>query len=69
MKDLNLSQIADILVFSDLSTFSQAYKRWIGFAPNHYKIKIISNKKSSPSESFYTNSNIHIIIDCMSCAS
>ncbi|WP_227554130.1 helix-turn-helix transcriptional regulator [Acinetobacter haemolyticus] len=36
-KDLNLSQIAEILGFSDLSTFSQAYKRWTGFPPSHYK--------------------------------
>ncbi|WP_407324473.1 hypothetical protein [Acinetobacter pittii] len=37
-----------MLGFSDLSTFSEAYKRWIGLAPSHYKIKITSNKKSSP---------------------
>lgn len=36
-KDINLSQIAEILGFSDLSTFSQAYKRWTGFPPSHYK--------------------------------
>lgn len=36
-KDLSLSQIAETLGFSDLSTFSQAYKRWTGIAPSHYK--------------------------------
>lgn len=46
-KDLNLSQIAEVLGFSDLSTFSQAYKRWTGFPPSHYKMKITSNKKNT----------------------
>lgn len=36
-KDLNLGQIAEVLGFSDLSTFSQAYKRWTGFSPSHYR--------------------------------
>ncbi|MFM6906338.1 MAG: AraC family transcriptional regulator ligand-binding domain-containing protein [Acinetobacter tjernbergiae] len=36
-KDLSLTQVAEILGFSDLSTFSQAYKRWTGIAPSHYK--------------------------------
>jgi AraC-like DNA-binding protein len=31
---LTLTEIADIMGFSDLSTFSQAYKRWTGFAPS-----------------------------------
>jgi AraC-like DNA-binding protein len=36
-KGLSLTQVAEILGFSDLSTFSQAYKRWTGIAPSHYK--------------------------------
>jgi AraC-like DNA-binding protein len=31
---LSLTQIAERLGFSDLSSFSQAYKRWFGFAPS-----------------------------------
>lgn len=31
---LTLTEIADALGFSDLSTFSQAYKRWTGHAPS-----------------------------------
>lgn len=36
-KGLSLTQVAEILGFSDLSTFSQAYKRWTGIAPSYYK--------------------------------
>ncbi|QYJ99238.1 AraC family transcriptional regulator [Shewanella alkalitolerans] len=32
--DRSLTQIAEELGFSDLSTFSQAYKRWTGIAPS-----------------------------------
>lgn len=32
---LNLTQIADVLGFADLSSFSQAYKRWYGVAPSN----------------------------------
>jgi AraC-like DNA-binding protein len=35
-KKINLTQIAETLGFSDLSTFSQAYKRWTGIAPSRY---------------------------------
>ncbi|CAH0354204.1 putative HTH-type transcriptional regulator [Aquabacterium sp. CECT 9606] len=31
---LSLTQIAERMGFSDLSSFSQAYKRWFGFAPS-----------------------------------
>ena len=31
---LNLTEVADLMGFSDLSTFSQAYKRWTGLAPS-----------------------------------
>ncbi|MDA3464549.1 helix-turn-helix domain-containing protein [Acinetobacter nosocomialis] len=40
-QNLNLGQVAEILGFSDLSTFSQAYKRWTGVAPSHYKKQMI----------------------------
>ncbi|MGL2985861.1 AraC family transcriptional regulator ligand-binding domain-containing protein [Acinetobacter baumannii] len=33
-KNLSLTQISEILGFSDLSTFSQAYKRWTGISPS-----------------------------------
>ncbi|MCH7313072.1 AraC family transcriptional regulator [Acinetobacter sp. ANC 3882] len=29
--------MADSLGFSDLSTFSQAYKRWSGITPSYFK--------------------------------
>lgn len=32
--NLSLTQIAETLGFSDLSTFSQAYKRWTGISPS-----------------------------------
>jgi AraC-like DNA-binding protein len=35
LKKLSLTQVAELLGFSDLSTFSQAYKRWTGLAPSH----------------------------------
>lgn len=31
---LTLTEVADLMGFSDLSTFSQAYKRWTGLAPS-----------------------------------
>jgi len=31
---LSLTEVADLMGFSDLSTFSQAYKRWTGLAPS-----------------------------------
>lgn len=31
---ISLTEVADALGFSDLSTFSQAYKRWTGLAPS-----------------------------------
>lgn len=34
---LSLSQIAERLGFADLSSFSQAFKRWHGVAPNHFR--------------------------------
>lgn len=40
-QNLNLGQVAEILGFSDLSTFSQAYKRWTCVAPSHYKKQMI----------------------------
>ena len=36
-KDLSLAQVAEDLGFSDLSTFSQAYKRWTGITPSQFK--------------------------------
>ena len=36
--ELSLTQISEILGFSDLSTFSQAYKRWTGTSPSQSKI-------------------------------
>lgn len=32
--EMSLTQIAEVLGFADLSTFSQAYKRWTGVAPS-----------------------------------
>ncbi len=34
---LSLTQVAEHLGFSDLSTFSQAYKRWAGIAPSQFQ--------------------------------
>ncbi|MGC5702071.1 AraC family transcriptional regulator ligand-binding domain-containing protein [Pseudomonas sp. NFXW11] len=34
---LSLTQIAERLGFSDLSSFSQSFKRWFGVAPSHYR--------------------------------
>ena len=34
---LTISEIADQLGFSDLSSFSQAFKRWTGFAPSSFR--------------------------------
>ncbi len=36
-KTLTLTQIAERMGFSDLSSFSQAYKRWFGVAPSHVR--------------------------------
>jgi AraC-like DNA-binding protein len=32
---LSMSEIAERLGFSDLSSFSQAFKRWFGVSPSH----------------------------------
>lgn len=37
---LTLSEIADLLRFSDLSSFSQAFKRWHGMAPRTYRANL-----------------------------
>lgn len=34
---LSISEIAEQLGFSDLSSFSQAFKRWTGLAPSVYR--------------------------------
>ncbi|WP_259697768.1 helix-turn-helix transcriptional regulator [Pseudomonas protegens] len=34
---LSLTQIAERLGFSDLSSFSQSFKRWFGVAPSAYR--------------------------------
>lgn len=36
---LSLTQIAERMGFSDLSSFSQAYKRWFGFAPSAGRLR------------------------------
>ncbi|USA48216.1 AraC family transcriptional regulator [Acinetobacter sp. C26M] len=40
--NLTLTQVAEHLGFSDLSTFSQAYKRWTGIAPSQFQKRIIN---------------------------
>jgi AraC-like DNA-binding protein len=35
---MSISEIADRLGFSDASTFSQAFKRWTGLSPSHYRV-------------------------------
>jgi len=35
--DTNLTNLAQILGYADLSTFSKAFKLWFGFSPSHYK--------------------------------
>jgi len=39
---LSLTVVADLLGFSDLSTFSQAYKRWTGQAPSHARKRMVT---------------------------
>lgn len=39
---LSLSEVAEALGFSDLSTFSQAYKRWTGVAPSLARKSFVS---------------------------
>jgi AraC-like DNA-binding protein len=41
--DLNLSQIADKLGFSNLSSFQKAFKRWMKVSPSEYKKQFTSN--------------------------
>lgn len=36
---LSLTEIAERLGFSDLSSFSQAFKRWYGVAPSHFSLR------------------------------
>ena len=38
-KHLSLTEIAERLGFSDLSSFSQAFKRWHGVAPSRFKLQ------------------------------
>jgi AraC-like DNA-binding protein len=40
---LSLTQIAERMGFSDLSSFSQAYKRWFGFAPSAGRHRVQGN--------------------------
>lgn len=37
--DMNISEIADRLGFSDASSFSQSFKRWTGLSPANYRDK------------------------------
>ncbi|WP_425468202.1 helix-turn-helix domain-containing protein [Paraburkholderia guartelaensis] len=40
---LSLTEIAQELGFSDLSSFSQAYKRWTGVAPSRVRQQVIAS--------------------------
>jgi AraC-like DNA-binding protein len=35
-QDINLEQLAELLGYHNASSFSRAFKRWFGVAPNHY---------------------------------
>lgn len=40
-RTLSLSQVAEKLGFSDISSFSQAFKRWHGTAPGKYRTQLL----------------------------
>jgi AraC-like DNA-binding protein len=42
---LTLTEIAERLGYSDLSSFSQAFKRWYGVAPQVYRAGMVRGRK------------------------
>ncbi|WP_420958865.1 AraC family transcriptional regulator [Burkholderia gladioli] len=46
---LTLTEIAERLGYSDLSSFSQAFKRWYGVAPQVYRVELAGGRKEKKS--------------------
>lgn len=42
---LTISEIAQRLGFSDISTFSQAFKRWHNMAPTRYRVRLSESRR------------------------